>query len=167
MASTDALTEWKAIAEYHRAALEKGEAHIKELETPSAPVEPLLTKEEMRKRVLDMHKTNKLAIAWKKVVEKGGLVENVQGILWESYDSLYDKERSNVENASQKMGELGSIKWQLFVLKVIHYLKENKSFENYREGEFNNYEDTADGCDEIAWDAAIYLLDNPDWQPTA
>lgn len=167
MASTDALTEWKAIAEYHRAALEKAEAHIKELETPSAPVEPLLTKEEMRKRVLDMHKSKKLAIAWKKVVEKGGLVENVQGILWESYDSLYDKERSNVENASQKMGELGSIKWQLFVLNVIQYLKEKDSFGGYREGEFNNYEDTADGCDEIVWDAAIYILNNPDWMPYA
>lgn len=162
MASSDALTEQKAIAAYHRAELEKAEAHIKELETPPAPVEPLLTKEEMRKRVLDMHKTKKLAIAWKKVVEKGGLVENVQGILWECYDSLYDKGRSNVENASQKMGELGSIKWQLFVLKVINYLKEKDSFKGYREGEFNNYEDTADGCDEITWDAAIYLLENPE-----
>ena len=167
MASTDSLTKWKELAAYHRAELEEAEAHIKELEKPPVLAEPLLTQAEMRKRVLDMHKTKTLAIAWKKVVEKGGLVENVEGLLRESYHPFCHEIDIEFKNVQEQIGVIGSLKWQLFVLKVIQYLKEKDSFQGYKEGEFNKFDDTANGCDEITWDAGCYLLQNPDWTPSA
>ena len=114
-----------------------------------------------------MHKTKTLAIAWKKVVEKGGLVENVEGLLRESYYPFCHEIDIEFKNVQEQIGVIGSLKWQLFVLKVIQYLKEKDSFKGYREGEFNKFDDTAGGCDEITWDAGCYLLQNPDWMPTA
>jgi hypothetical protein len=61
---------------------------------------------------------------------------------------------------------MGSRQWQLFVLKVIHYLKLEGSFNrDERKWDFDTFEDTAGGCDEVTQDAAVYLIEHPRWQP--
>jgi len=162
MASTP-IDEWKNIAAYHRAALEKAEAQIKQLEKP---VEVPLTDDEMKQRVIAMEGRTAYKYSWKRVVTNEGLIDNVSSILNDCYDFLCDKEESGVTNADE-MGIAGSLKWHLFTLKVIKYLKERGSFHNESTRDFDNFEDTAGGCDEVTQEAAIFLLNNPDWKPAA
>ena len=165
MASTLPIDEWKALATYYRSALEKAEAHIKELEKPAAPVEVLLTMEEMEKRVIALERRTAYKADWKKVVTKEGLIGNISNILCECYDYLSDKEDSGVENA-EEMGDTDTLKRQLFILKLISYLKEEGCFHDEDTRKFDSFEDTAGGCDETTQDAVIYLLKNPDWTPS-
>ena len=103
---------------------------------------------------------------WKKAI-KNGLLKNVTNILEECYDYLADAD-SGLDLAAVKAetGEIGSRQWQLFVLKVIQYLRSKGSFhiEKFPYG-FDTFEDTAGGCDEITQNAAIYLIEHPEWQP--
>ena len=103
---------------------------------------------------------------WKKAI-KGGLHKNVTNILEECYDYLSGTD-SDLDPAAVKAqtGELGSRQWQLFVLKVIQYLKLNGSFiRDERNWNFDTFEDTAGGEDEVTQDAAVYLIEHPEWQP--
>lgn len=96
-----------------------------------------------------------------------GVVENVFGILEECYPSLRTKS-SNPDGwkAARELGGRQTLKWQSFKLRVIQYLQNEGSFGSPdEEGGFNDFEDTAGGCDETAWDAACYLLEHPDWTP--
>lgn len=86
---------------------------------------------------------------WKEVIDQG-LVRNVAGILEECYSNLCEE----VPTAREQMGEVGS---ETFLLKVIQKLKDEGSFGNVTDG-FDDFEDTAGGCDEITWDAALDLL---------
>lgn len=90
---------------------------------------------------------------WKEVVDQG-LVENVEGILKECYSHLCEE----IPTASEKMGEIGSETWEIFLLKVIQKLKDQGCFGQDDEYGFDNFEDTAGGCDETTWDAALDLL---------
>jgi len=83
---------------------------------------------------------------WKEVIDQG-LVGNVQGILEECYSHLCEE----VPTAREQIGS------ETFLLKVIQKLKDEGSFGNVRDG-FDDFEDTAGGCDEITWDAALDLL---------
>jgi hypothetical protein len=104
--------------------------------------------------------------AWNKLIRRG-LIENVQSILFECYPMLRNKS-SNPDGykAAREFGGRDSAKWQQFSLRVIHYLKVKGSFGIGTEYE-SDFEDTAGGCDEITWDAACYLLEHPEWTPTA
>ncbi len=105
---------------------------------------------------------------WKKAI-KDDLVKNVANILADCYDYFSDPD-SGLDLAAVKAqtGELGSRQWQLFVLKVIHYLKQEGSFNTDEKlWKFDTFEDTAGGCDEVTQDAAIYLIKNPEWKPSA
>ena len=96
-----------------------------------------------------------------------GVVENVFGILEDCYWPLRTKS-SNPEGwkAARELGGRQTLKWQSFKLRVIQYLQNEGSFGSPdEEGGFNDFEDTAGGCDEIAWDAACHLLKHPDWTP--
>jgi hypothetical protein len=64
--------------------------------------------------------------------------------------------------AARALGGRDTLKWQEFKLRVIHYLHSQGSFHT-EGGGYDDFEDTAGGCDEITWDAACYLLENPDW----
>ena len=103
---------------------------------------------------------------WKKAI-KGDLVENVESILKECYNYfIYDDSGLDPVAVKAQTGELGSRTWQLFVLKVIHYLKHQGSFiKDEKLWNFDTFEDTADGCDEVTQDAAVYLIEHPEWQP--
>ena len=148
-----------ANAEFHRAKLAETEAQIRSFEPQHA-----LSMLEMQECIAKMEKKN--TKAWKKALDDG-LIENVQHILNECYDSLRDTEDEGCPAAKvSDIGKLGSMKWQLFMLRVICYLKESGSFLR-EDGTFDTFEDTSGGCDEVTWDAACYLVENPDWKPAA
>ena len=133
--------------------------------------EKLLTQNQLRQEVIKMAANENKAYksAWRKLVMQkySGVVENVFGILEDCYPSLRTKS-SNPEGwkAARELGGRQTLKWQSFKLRVIQYLQNEGSFGSPdEEGGFNDFEDTAGGCDEIAWDAACHLLKHPDWTP--
>jgi len=138
---------------------------------PSVVEEKLLTQNQLRQEVIKMAANENKAYkaAWRKLVMQkySGVVENVFGILEDCYPSLRTKS-SNPEGwkAARELGCRQTLKWQSFKLRVIQYLQNEGSFGSPdEEGGFNDFEDTAGGCDETAWDAACYLLEHPDWTP--
>jgi len=151
MAST--INEWKEIAEHHRTQLALAEAKIKEL-SPQ-----LLTDDEMNKRVINLETRTAYKRSWKKNVVDYGLVHNVQSILDECrYYLCHPEEFYDHEKAKRVIGPGGSLQSQLFTLKVIEHLHKEGSF--WRDGEFDSFEDTAGGCDEITEGAAIWVIEH-------
>ena len=137
---------------------------------PAAAEEKLLTPNQLRQEVIKMAASNNKAFkaGWRKLIMKqySGMVENVFGILEDCYSSLRTKDR-NPEgwNAARELGGRDTLKWQSFKLRVISYLYEEGSFGSPDdEYGFQDFEDTAGGCDEVAWNAACYLLENPGWK---
>ena len=133
--------------------------------------EKLLTQNQLRQEVIKMAANENKAYksAWRKLVMQkySGVVENVFVILEDCYWPLRTKS-SNPEGwkAARELGGRQTLKWQSFKLRVIQYLQNEGSFGSPdEEGGFNDFEDTAGGCDEIAWDAACHLLKHPDWTP--
>jgi hypothetical protein len=164
--STSTLNEWKAIAEHHRTQLALAEAKVKEL---SPPVEQLLTDDEMNKRVIAMENRKGYKASWKKAVGDG-LVYNVENILSDCHYYLCNPEvgdKGEIDNvlgekAVMVTGKLGSLQWQLFTLKVIQHLWNEGSFHNEDTRDFDTFEDTAGGCDEITQDAAFWVIEHSD-----
>jgi hypothetical protein len=155
------LDAWKAIAKFHEAQLDIAKSKMQELEAAAAPpVDPLLTHSEMKKRVLAIETRKAYKRSWKKAVDDG-LIDNVQGILYDCYKTYLDRSEMGVEfveAAKKRMGKKDSLQWQLFILEVIQHLWKTGSFLD-EDGSFNTYEDTAGGCDEITWDAGIDIIE--------
>ena len=125
--------------------------------------EKLLTQNQLRQEVIKMAATKGKAFkaGWRKLVTNRGMVENVFGILEECYPNLRTKS-SNPEGwkAARDLGGRQTLKWQSFKLRVIEHLYEKGSFGSPdKEAGFQDFEDTAGGCDEITWDAACHLLE--------
>jgi hypothetical protein len=158
------IDAWKAIAKFHEEQLLIAKNKLQEME---APVNERVTMAEMKKRVIALETGSSYKVAWKTAVENG-LLENVEQILHECYDSyLEDMDAEFVAKAKQRMGKLNSLKWQLFTLDVIEHLKNDESF-FYRDDtyDFDCFDDTAGGCDEITWDAGMAVINNTP-MPTA
>lgn len=160
MASID---EMRAIVLEYKEKLEEAQKNLAEMEL-ARPDRPFLDTE-MEAMVIALETRTAYKSNWKRAI-KDGLHKNVTGILNECYDFFIDAE-SGLDLAAVKAetGEIGSRQWQLFVLKVIHYLRSQGSFHNEKKWNFDTFEDTAGGCDEITQDAAIYLIQHPEWQP--
>jgi hypothetical protein len=162
MAST--IEELRSVVLDLKAKLEESEKKLAEMEL-ARPDRPF-TEAEMEAMVIALENRRAFMIEWKKAI-KDGLLENVTNILEECYDYLADTD-SGLDLAAVKAetGEMGSRQWQLFVLKVIQYLRSQGCFhiEEFPYG-FDTFEDTAGGCDEVTQDAAIYLIEHPEWQP--
>ena len=162
MAST--IEELRSVVLDLKAKLEESEKKLAEMEL-ARPDRPFLDTE-MEAMVIALENRRAYKMEWKKAI-KDGLLKNVTNILEECYDYLADAD-SGLDLAAVKAetGEIGSRQWQLFVLKVIHYLKSQGSFhiEEFPYG-FDTFEDTAGGCDEITQNVAIYLIEHPEWQP--
>jgi hypothetical protein len=111
--------------------------------------------------VIAIETRNDYKRGWKKVVHQG-LFDNVSNILEECYEYFTLPGEMNDEfiaKAKNMMGTINSFKWKNFTLEVIKYLHKKGSF--YDDGgEFDNFEDTAGGCDEITQDAAMHLIEN-------
>jgi len=127
----------------------------------------LLTEAEMETMALAFETRAHYKSNWKKAI-KDDLVKNVANILDECYYYLIDVDSGlDLATVKAQTGELGSRQWQLFVLKVIHYLKQEGSFNRDEKlWKFDTFEDTAGGEDEVTQDAAIYLIEHPEWKPT-
>ena len=69
--------------------------------------------------------------------------------------------------AKQRFGKEDTPEREEFCILVIQYLKGNGSFHCENTRTFDDFEDTAGGCDEITQNAAMYLIENPDWKPVA
>ena len=157
------IQELRAIVLEYKEKLEEAQKNLAEMEL-ARPDRPFLDTE-MEAMVIALETRTAYKSNWKRAI-KDGLHKNVTGILNECYDFFIDAE-SGLDLAAVKAetGEIGSRQWQLFVLKVIHYLRSQGSFHNEKKWNFDTFEDTAGGCDEITQDAAIYLIQHPEWQP--
>ena len=132
------------------------EKQLWELENP-VETRPL-SDAEMKKRAIAIGQ-NRLAYksSWKRVVE-AGLLHNVQSLVDQCHGPWREKGRTNetIVAAAKKLGKVGSLPWQLFTLEIIKNLHDKGSF--WRDGNFDLFEDTASGCDEIVWDAGSEIL---------
>lgn len=163
---TSPIDAWKAIAKFHEEQLLIAKNKIQEMEAPAKaevkkPVNELLTEAEINKRVIALETRNGYKSSWRRAIDRG-LVGNVQQILEESYDSYLENDNMAVDftaKAKQRMGRLCSLKWQLFTLDVIAHLKKDGSFDQ-EDKEFDYFDDTAGGCDEITWDAGMAVIEN-------
>jgi hypothetical protein len=162
--STPTIDELRLTVAFHREALAKAETQLRDLEEP--PHTRPIPQSEVKKRAIAIENRTAFKLHWKMAVERG-LVENVQGILNECADYFcHDKEDLGAEivtAAKTRFGKAGSLQRQEFTLLVIQYLKHNGSFID-EEGGFDTFEDTAGGCDEVTQDAAMYLINNPEWK---
>jgi len=166
------IDAWKAIAKFHEEQLLIAKNKLQEMEAPvnvqekKKSVNERLTIAEMKKRVIALETRCSYKVGWKSAVENG-LLENVQQILHECYISyLEDTDAQFVAKAKQRMGKFKSLTRQLFTLDVIAHLKNDDSF--YREDtkDFDCFDDTAGGCDELTWDAGMAVINNTP-MPTA
>jgi hypothetical protein len=148
LSNQSAINEMKEIASYHKEQFAIAEKKIKELQP------------DVKSLVIAIETRNAYKRGWKKVVDEG-LINNVSNILEECHDYFLSTDENDAEfivKAKNMMGKIGSLKWQNFTLEVIKYLYKSGSF--YNDGEFDNFEDTAGGCDEITQDAAMDLIEN-------
>ena len=137
----------KSIADFLRKQLEETEKKIQLLKE----TEPL-SRKEIRLRISDMD-TN---IKWKNFVLKSyGVVDNILDILddcFESFQEHIEEEYPN-KNVFLIIGKQRSKTWQEFQIKVIKKLLDPSNYDDQYD-----FEDTANGCDEVAWDAAITVI---------
>ena len=167
---TTPIEQWKAIKDYHEAQILKAQKMLDEFEKNGEPKEQLLTQAEMEKRMIEFERRTAFKSSWKKNVNED-LLENMQHILNEDTYNAYlevdvadnatAEEKREAKEKSKKikayLGPFNGLKWQLFVLKVIKKLHDDGSF--YQDGHFDNFEDTAGGCDETAWFAGVEIIE--------
>ena len=132
------------------------EKQLWELENP-VETRPL-SDAEMKKRVLAFENRTAYKSSWKRVVE-AGLVHNVQSLVDQCHGPWREKGRTNetIVAAVKKLGKVGSLPWQLFTLEIIKNLHDSGGF--WRDGNFDLFEDTANGCDEIVWTEGAAILE--------
>jgi len=163
MASSTPLDQWKALLNYHEIQLSIAKKNIYELENPA------LTQDQLKERVLAMERGLAYKFEWK-IALQNRLLENMQKILnedtYRAYlavdvgDDATEEEKKEAEERSQKfqayLGPFGGLTWQLFVLQIIKNLHDSGGF--WSRGTFDTFEDTAGGCDEIAWNVGMKIL---------
>jgi hypothetical protein len=156
----------ESILAYHQEQVAVVQGKLQEIVTAD-PNLAALTQPEMEARVLAMNRSK----GWKKVVADG-LLGNIQSILDENTHYCYsevdvdenatDEQKREAKERSDKikayLGVFGGLKWQTFVLKVIQKLLIGGSFKN-EDGTWDDFEDTAGGCDEITWDAGMEIIE--------
>ena len=97
----------------------------------------------------------KVLAAWKRVLA-GGLRENIKELLNECRDPFL--ETGNIQGATPKEIRQVIKDWPAFCDKVYNHLKSNGSFISGDEHIFQDFEDTAGGCDEVVWDAGCEVI---------
>ena len=152
MAST--IEEMRAIVLDYKTKLEEAQKKLAEMELVSP--DRLLLNTEMEAIVLEFEPRKHYKSNWKKAISHG-LVMNVESILKECYNYfIYDDSGLDPVAVKAQTGELGSRTWQLFVMKVIHFLKQNGSFNrDDRKWNFDTFDDTAGSQSEFEWVIAV------------
>lgn len=150
------LESKKAIAEFLRNQLAQIEGEIQKMETvkpPSNDEDQQLTIEDMRNAVAKRSKSTK----WTNFVKTSyGVVDNIITILDDCYRPYKDYIKTTYPD-KKYVSIIGpnphSKTWQMFQLKVIEELLDPNDFDTDYD-----YEDTAGGCDEVAWDAGLEVI---------
>jgi len=161
--STPTIDELRLTVAFHREALAVAEKQLYDLECP--PETRPMPESEMKKRAIAIENRKAFKLHWKMAIERG-LVENIESILYDCADYLCDVEDHGadfVAVAKTRLGKTNSLQRQEFTLLVIKYLHRKGSFHNEDTRDFDDFEDTAGGCDEVTQDAAMYLIENPGW----
>ncbi len=112
--------------------------------------EKVMSLNEIESIIADMDKSKK----WKKYID-GGVVGNIISILDECYNCYVEFIETDFPDKDPKLilGKFQSKLWTEFKIKVIKNLISPKEFD-----ESYDFEDTATGCDEIAWNAGSDVL---------
>ena len=161
--STPTIDELRLTVAFHREALAVAEKQLYELECP--PETRPMTKEVMKARAIAIENRRAFQFHWKMAIERG-LVENIESILNDCADYLCDVEDHGADFAAvakTRLGKANSLPRQEFTLLLIKYLHRRGCFHNEDTRDFDDFEDTAGGCDEVTQDAAMYLIENPEW----
>ena len=161
--STPTIDELRLTVAFHRDALAVAEKKLNDLECP--PETRPTTKEVMKARAIAIENRRAFKLHWKMAIERG-LVDNVQSILDECAEYLCDVEDHGADFAAlakTRLGKKDSLQRQEFTLLLIKYLHHRGSFHNEDTRDFDDFEDTAGGCDEVTQDAALYLIENSEW----
>ncbi len=123
---------------------------LADVQTKIANLKPKPTIDDMRQTVTDWHECKK----WKKFVSKEyGVVDNIVDILDDSYDLYVEciEESFPEKDPKSIIGKFKSAEWRQFQLKVIAELINPSKMGD-------DFEDTANGCDEIAWNAGLKVI---------
>ena len=93
--------------------------------------------------------------SWKAFLTDNSVLPNICYILEDDYDLLNRKDdKSRIE---YKIGKINSPHWHDFIIKVIERLLNENAFN--LKGEWpEDFSDTANGCDEIVFDAAQSVI---------
>ena len=112
--------------------------------------------EEEAAKMTKIYKNGRLIkAAWNRVV-KAGIRHNINAILEESRPCFTEK--GQFEELTCKQVRTIIKDWPTFCREVYAHLKASGSFLSSDEHIFNDFEDTAGGCDEIVWDAACDII---------
>jgi hypothetical protein len=128
----------------------------KELAEVEAKIAELTSKPPLNMPTIDL-KAEVLAMSdskeWKEFIIKQDVIYNITNILDECYDAYKDCMREDFPNLKPKdlIGKLGSDKWLNFQLKTIKKLLDPPNMNE-------DFQDTAGGCDEVAWDAGLEVI---------
>lgn len=138
----------QTLADYLRKELANVENKIADLKTKTE-------KETIRQKVMKMSSK----FGWEKFVDRDyGLVDNVSSLAEESYDILVEECFPSRKEGQKVLGKLGSELWETFLLKVFQKLIDDNAFD-LENGEYDDFGDTAGGCDETLWNACVSVLD--------
>jgi hypothetical protein len=121
-----------------------------------------LKKNELNNKLLTFadKKSAKDRKAWANAL-KHDLATNVDRLLKESMDILCDSKEvgPTISKNALALGNHGSPASREFLVKLIHSLYESGEFKD-EDGDYDTFEDTASGCDEIVWERVCELLGN-------
>ena len=125
-------------------------SQLADVQNKIANLKPKPTINDMRQTVASWYECKK----WKKFVsQEYGVVDNIVNILDDSYDHYVDSIEQDFPKKDPKsiIGKFMSAEWREFQLKVIAELINPSKMGD-------DFEDTANGCDEVAWDAGLEVI---------
>ena len=133
-------------------------SQLADVQNKIANLKPKPTIDDMRQTVASWYECKK----WKKFVSKEyGVVDNIVDILDDCYEPFVDSIEEEFPDKDPKsiIGKFKSAEWREFQLKVITKL--------INPSKMDDFEDTANGCDEIAWDAGLEVINEVTLQNTS
>jgi hypothetical protein len=125
-------------------------SQLADVQNKIANLKPKPTIDDMRQTVASWHECKK----WKKFASQAyGVVDNIVIILEDCYDSFVESIEEEFPDKDPKsiIGKFKSAEWRQFQLKVIAELINPSRMDQ-------DFEDTASGCDEVAWDAGLEVI---------
>jgi hypothetical protein len=147
------MEQLKQVQAILRKQLAEIDEQIEKLNTSEQP--KALTMNEIKETVAKFNKSKK----WKSFVNADyGVVDNIVELLGDCYYPFLDAIKTNyVKTAKVDLGKRGSIEWQNFMIRVIKKVLEPETFTTQEQ--YDDFSDTANGCDEIVWNHGLEVID--------